>query len=566
MRRRACLAAFALTLAGWTAASRAARAAAPPSRPNIVVIMADDMGYSDLGCYGGEIRTPNLDRLASGGLRFTQFYNAARCCPTRASLLTGLYPHQAGVGHMVDTPKPAPGYRGDLNRSSVTLAEVLKSSGYHTLMTGKWHVTPLNDSKANWPVQRGFERYYGTIHGAGSYFAPVSLTDGNTPIRATGDFYYTDEVSEHAESWVKEYAPKTDPFFMYVAYTAPHWPLHARESDVERYRGVYDQGWDALREQRRKRQVELGIVDPKWPLTPRDPLVPEWRSEMNKEWQARRMAVYAAQVDRMDRGIGRIMEALRKSGELDNTLVLFLADNGGCAEEVGPRWAGAHIPDATRDGRPVRKGNDRLISPGPEDTYCSYGLPWANASNTPFRLYKHWVHEGGISTPLIAHWPAGIARGASALAAPPGAQTTTLRGSRQGLLTDEPGHLVDLMSTVVAAAGAQYPAAFEGQPITPMEGKSLLPAFRGNSLGPRVLYWEHEGNRAVRRGNWKLVSKYNPRVSQGWELYDLSADRTEMNNLAAQQPALVRELEALYDAWAARCGVLPWPVQAPAGR
>jgi arylsulfatase A-like enzyme len=526
-----------------TLAGAALAPAANTKRPNIILMMADDMGFSDLGCYGSEISTPNLDSLARSGLRFTQFYNTARCCPTRASLMTGLYSHQAGVGHMVgDYGKP--GYRGDLNRQCVTIAEVMRSAGYHTAMSGKWHVTPAQTAgqtpdKHNWPLQRGFEKYFGTIHGAGSYYDPVSLTRDNTPIEADRkNFYYTDAIAENAAGFIGEFANKPEPFFLYVAFTSPHWPLHALPEDIAKYKDRYQGGWDQLRAERHRRMVEMGIVKGKWPLTPRDSNVPAWDDATDKEWQASRMAVYAAQIDRMDQNVGRILRKLRETGAEENTLILFLADNGGCAEEfpaAGVKNFNASIPAQTRDGRPVRSGNNPQIRPGAEDTYQSYGMPWANASNTPFRLYKHWVHEGGISTPLIAHWPGKI--------------------ERPGSITDQPGHLIDIMATCVDAGKSQYPRTFQGNRITPLEGLSLVPVLQGKQRkGHAEIFWEHEGNRAGRQGKWKLVSRY----PGTWELYDLEADRTEMHNLAEQQPAKVKELSGKYDAWAARANVVPW--------
>jgi arylsulfatase len=512
---------------------------AAAERPNIIVILADDMGFSDLGCYGSEISTPNIDGLAKGGVRFTQFYNNARCCPSRASLLTGLYPHQAGVGHMT-RDQPLPGYRGDLNRQCVTLAEVLRPAGYRTLMSGKWHVThdfePYLLDKHNWPLQRGFEHFYGTIIGAGSYHDPVMLTRDNEPIQADRtNYYYTDAIADQAVRFIGDYAGKPEPFFLYTAFTAPHWPLHALPEDIAKYQDRYRDGWDALRQERHRRMIDRGIVQKSWPLTPRDPRVPAWKDAPNQEWEARRMAVDAAQVDRLDRNIGRMMARLRETGAADNTLVLVLADNGGCEEEITPAWQNLFIPDRTRDGRHVRRGNNPDVMPGPEDTYQSYGVPWANASNTPFRLYKHWMHEGGIATPLIAHWPSVI--------------------RRPNTLTNRVGHLVDIMATCVDVAGASYPASRDGQQIHRMEGQSLAPLLRGQTAGSRAdVFWEHEGNRAVRSGKWKLVSRYPGE----WELYDLEADRTEMRNLASANHARVREMAANWDRWAARCNVRPW--------
>ncbi|MDA0837076.1 MAG: arylsulfatase [Planctomycetota bacterium] len=512
-------------------------------RPNIILILNDDMGFSDLGCYGGEIETPSLNELADNGIRFTQFYNTARCCPTRASLLTGLYQHQAAVGHMMND-YDHDGYRGDLSPKSVTIAQVLKASGYSTYMSGKWHVTRhITGPQHNWPIQRGFDRFHGTIQGACSYFQPTTLTIDNKSVEPPDedDYYYTDAISDWACKFIKEHKEERSeiPFFTYVAYTAPHWPLHAPKEDVARYKGRFDCGWDKLRDERLERLIEMGIIHPDWKLTPRDESQVPWEQAENKEWQARRMEVYAAQVDRMDQGIGRIIQTLKDTGQLGNTLIMFLADNGGCAEEIGGQW-GKSMPKSniatarTRDGGEVAFGNDPSRMPGGEDTYQSYGVPWANVSNTPFRLYKHWVHEGGIATPLIVHWPDKI----------PGL----------GELRDQPGQLPDIMATFLEVAGAEYPAEYEGNELFPLEGKSLTPIFDDEPNEREVLYWEHEGNRAVRKGNWKLVNKH----PGDWELYDIAADRTELNDLAADHPDVVKALVPLYEEWAERCGVIPW--------
>ena len=529
---------FLQTAAGGAAAGPAWAAA----KPNIILVLVDDMGFSDIGCYGGEIRTPNVDALAKGGVRFTQFYNTARCCPTRASLLTGLYPHQTGVGHMVDNPKPFPGYTGDLNRNCATVAEVLKGAGYRTMMSGKWHVTPVTQSKHNWPRQRGFDQYYGIIHGAANFFNPVTLTRDNSPAEQGPDYYFTDALTDNAVKYIEDAASATEPFFLYTAYSAPHWPLHARPRDIERYRGRYSGGWDALREERRRKQIELGIINPRWRMTARDERVPSWTDASDKEWQQRRMEVYAAMVDSMDQGVGRIVEALRRTGQEQNTLILFMADNGGCAEELGPKAAGLHVPKQTRDGRPVRLGNIPGVMPGPEDTYQSYGIPWANASNTPFRLYKHWVHEGGISSPLIAYWPGK---------------------TKAGAITHEPGHLIDIMSTCVDVASAKYPQERSGDAIAPMEGTSLRAAFAGGRVNRRKpIFWEHEGNRAIRDGRWKLVSRF----PGDWELFDLEADRSEMTDLADKHADRAGRMAAEYEKWARRAQVQPWELVQKAPR
>ena len=535
-----------------------------PVRPNIIIIMSDDMGWSDIGCYGGEIETPNLDGLAANGLRFTQFYNTARCCPTRASLLTGLYSHQAGIGHMVED-RGLEGYRGDLNRNSATIAEVLKPVGYATYAVGKWHVTPggIKENLAhthNWPLQRGFDRYYGTINGAGSYYDPSSLVRDNKLITVANDaeyqpaqYYYTNAISDHATRFIRE-NKRGQPFFMYVAYTAAHWPMHALEKDMAKYKGKYDQGYAPIRRARYEKAKRLGLLDPRWPMSEQ---AVDWGSIENKPWEARGMEVYAAMVDSMDQGIGRIIAELKKEGQFDNTLIFFLQDNGGCAEPMGRATTQRNpyktrpekavyppmskddqqynsAPQQTRDGRPVIMGTGAL--PGPDDTYIAYGKGWANVSNTPFREYKHWTHEGGISTPLIVHWPNGIPR------------------EQRNKLVRAPGHLIDLMATAVDLSGARYPVEIDGRKIHAMEGISLRPVLTGKPLQrSQPIFWEHESNRAVRAGKWKLVAK----EGQPWELYDIEADRTEMNNLAAKYPDKVKELSAQWDAWAARANVLP---------
>jgi arylsulfatase len=531
-------------------------------KPNVLIILSDDMGFSDLGCYGGEIRTPNLDALAAGGVRFTQFYNTARCCPTRAALLTGLYSHQAGVGHMMED-KDSDGYRGDLNPKVPTIAEALKPAGYRTYAVGKWHVTRFAGPKGpkhNWPLQRGFDRYYGILGGAASYFDPSTLTRDNTPVSAFADpeykpehFYLTDAITDNAIRFlgdhVKDY--KEQPFFMYVAFTAAHWPMHALPEDIEPYHGRYDAGYEPIRKARFDKAAKLGLIDPKQGISE---MAGHWDQVANKKWEARCMEVYAAMVDRMDQGVGKIMAELKHTGQLDNTLVLFLQDNGGCAEPMGRTGNKDHpniarpekptfpplapeallppgsVPPQTRDGYPVRMGPKAL--PGTGDTYVAYGKAWANVSNTPFREYKHWVHEGGISTPLIAHWPKGIP------------------AERNGQLARDPGHLIDLMATCLDVGGA---TPKDGAPKP--EGVSLRPALEGKALErPNPIFWEHEGNRAVRQGKWKLVMKYD----QPWELHDMDADRVELHDLAAAEPAKVSELSAAWEAWAKKVGVRPW--------
>jgi arylsulfatase A-like enzyme len=515
-------------------------------KPNIVLILNDDMGYSDIGCYGGEIETPNLDRLAADGLRFTQFYNTARCSPSRASLLTGLHPHQTGIGVLTYDFGPE-GYAGNLSERCVTIPEALRRSRYRTYMSGKWHVAgSLVKPTGAWPLQRGFDAFFGTIIGAGSFYDPNTLTRGNDNVeheaKADPSFFYTDAINDQAADYVRQHAREApqDPFFLYVAHTAPHWPLHAHDEDIAKYRGRFDAGWDALRTERLERLVKSGLLDARWALTGRDPSQPEWTQAEQKAWLLRCMEVYAAQVDRMDQGIGRIVEALREAGQLEDTIIFFLSDNGACAEDIPEGVTVDELVNNlmiakshTRAGEPVRFGNDPARMPGPENTYQSYGPAWANLSNTPFRLYKHWIHEGGIATPLIVHWPRGI--------------------TDRGGIRHTPGYLPDIMATILDVTGTDYPAERDGHPVPPPEGTTMAPAFERDRPVERPMFWEHEGNAAVRIGRWKLVRRW----PEAWELYDMDADRTELNDLAAVHPDRVRDMAAQYDAWAARCGVIP---------
>jgi arylsulfatase len=490
-----------------------------------VLILADDMGFSDIGCYGGEVSTPNIDKLAQEGLRFSQFYNSARCCPSRASLLTGLYPHQAGIGWMArDFGYDA--YRGRLNDKCVTIAEVLKQAGYSTYMSGKWHV---GTDPEHWPLQRGFDRYFGLITGTSNYFdlakskAPGKvinvMAEDNEPYAPTpGKFYMTDAFTDKAVKFLDEHE-KDCSFFLYLSYTAPHWPLHAWSEDIAEYKGKYMKGWDAIRQDRLNRLTEMGLLKKGTKLTPRDPGTWPWSEEERKQEMDLKMAIYAAQIECMDRGIGQVLKKLEQLGKRDNTLIMFLSDNGATSE-WGPRGFD-------------RRGNG--LPPGGIDSYMSYGFSWANASNAPFREYKTWHHEGGIATPFIARWP-GVIGGNNAV-------------------THQVGHIMDVMTTCVDAAGAEYPATHKGSEVTALQGKSLMPIFRGNKRkGHDALFWEHEGNRAVRKGNWKIVSDYQ----KEWELYDMANDRTELNDLAEEQPRKVSQLAKLYEQWAKQCHVLPW--------
>ena len=495
-------------------------------RPNIVVILADDMGFSDIGCYGGEIQTPNIDALAAHGLRFTNFYNTSRCCPTRASLLTGLYPAQAGVGEMQKNEGPDfPGYQGALNDRCITIAEALKPAGYFTAMAGKWHV---GDKPGQRPSQRGFDRFYGCPEGGGFYYKLKpgrTVTLDNELIYSTekqppAGWYVTDAFTDHAIQFINEAREAEKPFFLYLAHIAPHFPLQAPEEDIAKYRGKFRAGWDELRKQRFERQKQLGLAEPGWNLPARDPQVAAW-AEMNDKQKREldeRMAIYAACVDRMDRGIGRIVDMLKKQDLLENTLILFLSDNGGSPE------GGIH-------GK-----SDGPGAPGTADSDVLVGRAWANLQNTPFRLHKSFSHEGGISTPLVAHWPAGI--------------------KQPGAITRATGHVVDLMPTFLDLTGAVYPEKFKGKPILPLEGRSLAPALTGGTCPePGTLFWEHEGKRAVRQGHWKIAAL----AGKPWELYNLSKNRGESNNLAPENPEKVAALSELWVQWAARTQVLPSP-------
>jgi len=497
-----------------------ATAGAAP-QPNIVVILVDDMGFSDLGCYGGEIPTPNLDALAQNGLRFTQFYNTARCCPTRAALLTGLYPHQAGVGWMTDDQK-LPGYAGRLNDRCVTMAEVLRPAGYLTAMTGKWHV---GQNHGVTPKSRGFDRSLNAAAG-GFYFADASraglfLDDeklAKDDPRLPEDWYSTDLWTTFGLKFIDEAVAAKKPFYLHLCHNAPHFPLQAPKAEIEKFLGQYQLGWEEIRARRYARQLEMGLVDRRWASSPLPAAVKAWK-DVPAEEQKRfdhLMATYAAVVHRMDKSIGDLVGGLRQRGLLDDTLILFMSDNGGNAE------AGAQ---GRTQGDPSQSGSQ---------WFC--GESWAYAQNTPFRLYKHFNHEGGISTPLIAHWPAGIAA--------------------KNELRRQPGHVIDVMATVVDVAGAAYPKEFNGKPILPMEGRSLVPAFADRPIEREALYWEHEGNAAVRVGDLKLVRRGR---DGPWELFDLKADRTEQHDLASARPEKIRELAALWQAWAERAHVLPAP-------
>lgn len=547
-----------------TAAAAPADAKRPADkRPNILVILCDDLGYSDLGCYGGEIQTPNLDRLANQGLRFTRFYNTSRSCPTRASLLTGLYPHQAGIGRMT-FDDGLPGYRGTLSRNAVTIAEVLREAGYTTSMVGKWHVaeTPLRPDQRDWlnhrvfhetfsdlcnyPVNRGFDTHYGTIYGVVDYFDPFSLVEGEVPVReVTEGYYITQALSDRAEQEIRQHAQSDSPFFMYLAYTAPHWPLHALPEDIEKYKDTYTVGWEQIRQQRYERQQQMELFGQAEDFLSERQFDDRWEENPTAEWDARAMAVHAAMVDRMDQGIGQVIRALEETRQLDNTLILFLSDNG-CSSEVCQNYSPGENdrPDRTRDGREMVYPRQKEVLPGPETTYASLGAKWANVANTPFRYWKAKSYEGGVCTPMIAFWPKGMDR------------------HLKGTITTEAGHVMDIMATCVELAGATYPERYKGHEIIPMEGLSLVPVLReGHREGHREgIGFEHFNERAyLSADGWKIV---RPGERAPWELYDLNRDRSERHNLAAEYPDKLAELVAAYEAWARRCMVEPYPGQA----
>lgn len=498
-----------------------ASAARPPavslSKPNIILIMVDDMGWSDIGCYGSEIDTPNIDRLAKEGMLFTQFYNNAKCTTTRASLITGLYPRNGGRGQ-----------EQLITRQMLTLGEAMRHAGYRTGMSGKWHNGKKPGTR---PYDRGFDEAYGLWDGCCNFFNP-KIPDPKFKggrIRPFGhndkflefddfpeDYYTTDAFTDHAIETIKTHVKSGQPFFHYLPYTAPHYPLHAKPEDIAKYKGRYAEGWDVLRQKRLARQKELGLVKDSWVVATRDDRAKPWdeAKSIDPEWQQLRMEVYAAMIDSVDQNIGRLLEALDQLKVADNTLILFLTDNGGCAETPG--------------------GNDPKQIPGPKEYYSHVGPGWASASNTPFRRYKQYCHEGGIATPLVARWPKTI---------------------KPGSRTDQVGHIIDFLPTFLEMAKADYPAEHPEfkEPTLPLDGKSLLPVLQGRQRQPhKYLYWHWSSNRAVRKGDWKLAWDKHEKT---WELYDLGKDRTEAHDLANRHAKLVAELTAKWNAWAKKTGI-----------
>lgn len=513
-------------------------------KPNIIIVLADDMGFSDIGCFGSEIRTPCLDAMAAQGIRYNHMYNNARCCPSRASLLTGLYPHQAGVGLMMEN-LGIKEYQGYLNDSCITLAEGVKSAGYQTGMIGKWHVgggyqktreALERAGKKGYPtpMQRGFDYFYGTLEGAGNYYNPVTLMENGEwiNIRPEDNFYYTEKIGEKACEVLERFSGDDAPFFLYVSFNAPHWPLHAREEDIAAYEGTYLVGWDEIRKRRYQKQLEMGIVKDIWDMSPRDTGSPDWDEIEDKDWEDIKMAVYAAQIEEMDREIGKIREKLTQLELEKDTFILFTSDNGACAEELPEDgWICNFASERTLNGEKVEIGNLSKRRPGKEDTYMSYGLPWANASNTPFRLFKHWIHEGGISAPCVVSWGDNI--------------------KNPGRVEETPIHFIDIMPTILELAEAEYPREWKGTPIHPVAGESFLSSVREKWERKRPIFWEHEGNCGVRLGRYKLVRCY----PEDFALYDMELDRTELHDISGEHPEIKKELLKAYEEWAQETGV-----------
>jgi arylsulfatase len=515
-------------------------AAPKTDRPNILIILADDMGYSDLGCFGGEIQTPNIDKLATTGVRFTQFYNCARCCPSRASLLTGQYSHKAGIN----------GMGVNLNMNAATIAEVLRANNYHTGMVGKWHLSttkaledknehlrwlahrsdhgPFSPLK-NYPSNRGFEEHWGNIWGVVNYFDPFSLVHNEEPIKEVpSDFYMTDFITQKSIDLIDQFSKDDKPFFMYVAHTAPHWPLHARPEDIAKYKGKYSEGWDVLRLKRYQRMIGLKLIDPATCSLPPNSSGKTWEACTEKEKEAENMAVHAAMVDRIDQGVGKIIQELKDKGLYENTIIFILSDNGASYERGYP--PGFDRPGFTRDSTLIEYNSPH---PGSQTTWNYIGTAWASAVNSPFRFWKMESYEGGACTPLIVHWSKGLK-------------------NQENTINCGVGHVIDIMPTCLELAGAKYPAVINHLKTLPMDGKDMLPLLLGKTKAIHdTLYWEHEGGKAVRVGDWKISALKN----SNWELFDLSKDRSEANNLSAKYPEKVEQMNAAWIRWAVKMGI-----------
>ena len=515
--------------------------------PNVIVILVDDMGYSDLGSFGGEVKTPHIDRLAKGGVRFTQNYNSARCCPSRASLMTGLYSHQAGIANFTGgnkSKKMGPAYLGKLNKECVTLAEVLSKNGYSTYGVGKWHV---GESEA--PTIRGFDEYYGYIKGHSTSQWELKnykrFPEGRKPeIEFDSDNYYaTDAFSDYSIEFIKQGQKKDKPFFLYLAHSSPHFPLHAPEKTRDKYLDIYRKGWDSLREKRYKRQQEIGLATKTWSFTElsevpvdRDDITNFYAGQKNPHWDslgkdqqedlAYRMATFAAMIEHVDIGIGRMINHLEKTNDLENTLILFTSDNGACYE-----WGPFGFDKHSRKGITVLHKGEQLKTIGSKGTYHSVGSAWSSLSNTPLRMYKHFNHEGGNCSPMIAHWPAGI--------------------NHSNRWERTPIHLIDIMPTLCEATNSSYPKSYKGMDIKPQEGQSFMPLLKNSgSLSPRTLFFDHFESSAVRTAEWKLVRGNKRYKNKTWELYNIAKDRCETNNLIESHPEKAKELEQQWQTWA----------------
>lgn len=485
-------------------------------RPNIIIILADDLGYSDLGCTGSEIKTPNLDKLANKGVLFTDFYNTSRCCPSRASLLTGQHQWDAGMGHMDYTKSDLPEYQGYLNKESITIAEALKLGGYQTFMSGKWHVG--NKERDMWPDKRGFDQFYGVPAGGGLYFYPSKYYkrdvywNGNK-VQPDSTWYSTDAFTDYTINYIENDRNKEEPFFIYLAYIAPHYPLQAKEEDIQKYTGTYDEGYDAIRNNRFRKQKDIGLMSDDAVLPPLE--VRSWENVKNKKKEARKMSVYAAMVDNMDQNIGRLISTLEKEGELDNTVIFFLSDNGACQSKFNKT---PKVPIGSRNSN------------------ATYG-DWYNVSNTPYRLHKKKEHEGGIKTPMIMHWPNGITKPKK---------------------ISKPAHITDFMQTCLQLAQVEYPKSYNDILLDELDGCDLLPLLENEkAYEKRQFYWEHEGNKAIRVGDWKLVASKN----KDWELYNLKKDPFELQNVALKYPNKKIDMEHKYQSWTQEHNVKPWPLQ-----
>ena len=533
-------------LGGSLLASCAQNKSIEPPRPNILLIMLDDMGYSDLGCYGGEVKTPNIDQLAKEGIRFTQMHNSARCCPTRASLLTGQHPQQAGIN----------GMGVNLSMNTATIAEVLKENGYHTGMTGKWHLSttkPVSDPAEqlrwmahqvdhgpfspleNYPCNRGFQEHWGVIWGVINYFDPFSLVHNEEPIKEVpDDFYMTDFITQKSIDLIDSYSQDDKPFFLYVAHNAPHWPLHALPEDIEKYKDTYKDGWEALRKKRYERMIAMGLIDRDTYPLPENSSGKSWADCDKKDYEAACMSVHAAMIDHVDQGVGQIIQKLKETGQYDNTIILVLSDNGASYERGYP--AGFDRPGFTRDSTMIEYNSDH---PGAETTWNYIGRAWASASNTPFRYWKMESYEGGSATPFIVHWPTGLK----------GKENTINRGV---------AHVMDVMPTCLELSGASYPDSINGQKAVMLVGESLMPLLTGDAESIHdTMYWEHQQGRAIRVGDWKMSAL----PGKAWELFNMAEDHTETNNLSAQYPEKVIELNQAWNRWAKTLDIRPYEMK-----